>query len=80
LRVAGVRALADFVRAERYLRSLAPVEQVQVAVVEPGQVTFRLRLRGSRGGLEKAIALSPVLEPLPDNAFAEHRLSYRLQP
>ncbi len=80
LRVAGVDNLHDFVRVERYLRSLAPVEAVQVAVVEPNQVSFRLDLRGSRAGLEKAIALSPVLIPLPDNAFAEHLLSYRLQP
>lgn len=74
--VEGIGNLEDYARASRYLASLSPVDEVQVASVDGDQVRFELKLNGSDRGLRRIIGLGRTLQPLagPDERH------YRLNP
>ncbi|VAW76776.1 hypothetical protein MNBD_GAMMA15-60 [hydrothermal vent metagenome] len=62
--VQGIRKLRDYAKVQRYLASLSPVEQVQVAMVADDEVQFSLRLNTSEQSLMRLIRLGRVLEPM----------------
>jgi uncharacterized protein len=83
LAVTDVMSLEAYARADRYLRELGPVEEVQVLQVEPERVVFLLEVRGGQQALERAIAPGGVLQPLgvmPTDGVAPSALQYRLLP
>jgi hypothetical protein len=61
LSVENVATLADYARVERYLQSLDPVADVQVARVEGPKVGFRIKLRGPTRGLIQTLVLGKTL-------------------
>jgi len=63
LHVAGVSDLYSYARLQRYLAGQDAVEQVSLAFVEPGAVTYALQVRGGQRALEQGISLSSVLLP-----------------
>ena len=63
LRVSGVESLNDYSRALNYVRGLNAVRNAQVEAVEPGALTFRLRVEGDPDTLARAIAAGRVLRP-----------------
>ena len=75
LAVRGVTGLGDYARVQRYLASLSPVEQVQVALVGPDQVRFALRLNAPEQNLLQLIRLGRVLEPVGEQADWQFRLA-----
>ncbi len=68
LRVEGVKGFADLVAIERLLRSQNSVVALVPLQVEPGAVTYRVRIRGSFEVLESGLSLGNLLEPLPAEA------------
>jgi len=72
--VRGVGSLEDYARVQRYLASLSPVEQVQVAMVSAGEVQFSLRLNTSEQSLMQLIRLGRVLAPTDDGTAWQFRL------
>jgi hypothetical protein len=77
LRVFGVESLNDYGRALNYLRGLGPVRSAQVEAVEPGALTFRLRVEGDPDTLSRVIASGRVLRSRDDGRFAS-TLNYDL--
>ncbi len=77
LRVFGVESLHDYGRALNYLRGLGPVRSAQVDAVEPGALTFRLRVEGDPDTLSRVIAAGRVLRSRDNGRFAE-TLNYDL--
>lgn len=62
--VQGIGKLEEYAKVQRYLASLSPVEQVQVAMVADDAVQFSLRLNTSEQSLMRLIRLGRVLEPI----------------
>ena len=62
--VQGISKLEDYAKVQRYLASLSPVEQVQVAQVADNAVQFSLRLNTSEQSLMRLIRLGRILEPV----------------
>ena len=73
--VSDVVNLDQYARTLRYLASLNSVLRVNVKRVEPGQVTFQLRVHGGEMVITQAIALGSILE-----STAADNYSYRLMP
>ncbi len=69
--VEGVAGLDQYARAERYLRSLDPVRQVDVKKLEADRVEFHLTARGGSETVNQAIALGTTLEALDTDTDAE---------
>jgi len=63
LRVAGVNDVYSYARLHRHLAGQDVVEQAALAFVEPGAVTYTLKVRGGQRALEQGISLSSVLLP-----------------
>ena len=61
LTVENVATLADYARVTRYLQSLDPVADVEVARVEGPKVGFRVKVRGQTRGLIQTLALGKTL-------------------
>ena len=81
LRVNAVGALADYVRVERYLRSLPPVTGVKLERVAAGELLYRVEARGGRQALMETIALGRTLTPLDEELpVLTDELRYRLGP
>ncbi len=86
LTVTGVKDLAGYARAMKYLESLDIVTNVEVDKVFADQVLFRLALRGDTTGLERAVSLGDTLfqsqeAVMPGNDVANGRaFLYQLLP
>lgn len=88
VQVRDITSLDGYARAMDYLRELNGVKGVQVVMVSPGSVSFRLELTGERQAVIQAISLGDTLVPdsnggeewgrHPVAAEAEH--VYRLLP
>ena len=61
--VTGVHTLEDYARALHYLGALDGVQRVDVDTVEPGQVRFRVEIRGGRSAIRQIVALGATLSP-----------------
>jgi hypothetical protein len=72
--VVDVHSLQDYARVTRYLQSLQPVGQVQVARVEADQVTFELAVKGGPDAIAQTIALGNVLQPYKPSSAANGEL------
>jgi len=66
LTVEGIRGVEDYARVYRYLASLTPVDQVQVARVTEQEVQFDLSLSAEERSLLQAITLGRVLQAAGD--------------
>lgn len=64
LRVRGLSSVEDYVRAERHLQDLTPVEAVQLQSLTGDGAVFRIQSRGGRISLEQAIELRGELIPV----------------
>ncbi|MEA5444784.1 DUF2066 domain-containing protein [Gammaproteobacteria bacterium AB-CW1] len=61
LRIRGLAELEDYVRVERHLQGLTPVERVRLESLEEDTAVFRIHARGGRQSLEQAIELGDRL-------------------
>jgi len=75
LLVEGVQSLEDYARVSKYLASLAPVEQVQVARISGQEAEFDLQLRAADRNLLQVIALGKLLQPAGDPSLWRFRLN-----
>lgn len=96
VQINGVNHLRAYVRASRYLASLAMVKNLYAAQVEQGSVRFNVDVSGDREDLQRIIALGEVLvadapqqilqTPAADNASSlrpftdDNILTYRFSP
>lgn len=93
IEVRGIDSLDDYARTERYLRSLGPVTDVQVAGVYSSRAIFRLLVHGNLNDIVRVLSLSntnplvPINTPrqfsgptnsLPGNTRMLPELTYRL--
>jgi len=75
LLVEGVQGLEDYARVSKYLASLTPVEQVQVARVNGREVEFSLNLNSEERNLLQVITLGRVLQAIEDPSTWRFRLN-----
>ena len=75
LLVEGVQGLEDYARVSKYLASLTPVEQVQVARVNGREVEFSLNLNSEERNLLQVITLGRVLQAIEDPSAWRFRLN-----
>lgn len=75
LLVEGVQGLEDYARVSKYLASLTPVEQVQVARVNGREVEFTLNLNSEERNLLQVITLGRVLQAIEDPSTWRFRLN-----
>lgn len=64
IRIRGLSTVEDYVRAERHLQDLTPVEAVQLQSLTGDGAVFRIQSRGGRMSLEQAIELRGELIPV----------------
>jgi len=67
IEVRGVDSLDDYARVERYLRSLGPVTDVQVAGVYSSRAIFRLLVHGNLNDIVRVLSLSNTNPLVPIN-------------
>jgi hypothetical protein len=72
--VADVFTVDDYARVLKYLSSLNSVASIEVARVEPGQVSFALRVHGGEPALAQAVALGRTLESVAPGQGGLYRL------
>jgi hypothetical protein len=70
IRVHGLTRLEDYVLVKEYLQSLSMIEQLDLLSADTEKVNFRVRIHGSRDGLERGIQLGAVLEPVESLDYA----------
>ena len=75
LLVEGVEGLEDYARVSKYLASLTPVEQVQVARVNGQEVEFSLNINSEERNLLQVITLGRVLQAIEDPSAWRFRLN-----
>jgi len=75
LLVEGVQGLEDYARVSKYLASLTPVEQVQVARVNGQEVEFSLNLNSEERNLLQVITLGRVLQAIEEPSAWRFRLN-----
>jgi hypothetical protein len=75
LLVEGVQDLGDYARVSKYLASLTPVEQVQVARVNGREVEFSLNLNSDERNLLQVITLGRVLQAIEEPSAWRFRLN-----
>jgi len=75
LLVEGVQGLEDYARVSKYLASLTPVEQVQVARVNGQEVEFSLNLNSEERNLLQVITLGRVLQAIEEPSGWRFRLN-----
>ncbi len=80
LTISDIQSVAGFAKLLRYLKHLAPVEEVNIVTVTPHQVVYRLTYNGGIAGLTRAIALDPLLVPDAKQqvSWQSDNLAYRL--
>ena len=79
--VEGVEGLEDYARVSKYLASLTPVDQVQVARVSGREVEFSLNLNSEERNLLQVITLGRVLQAIEDPSSADpFSWRFRLNP
>ncbi len=85
LRVKEVNSLDDYVRLQRYLSGLQPIQSIKTDRIAPGEAQFRVTLQGDYRLLQQVVGLTHQLEPLPNDAAVVSpeqpsmpMLSYRL--
>ena len=62
MKVSGLKAIGQLVRAQRYLQTLTVVNSVQVSVIEKDSVTFSIDLKNEIEDLQRLIEFGEVLE------------------
>jgi hypothetical protein len=72
--VEGVQGLEDYARVSKYLASLTPVDQVQVARVTGQELEFSLTLRSEERNLLQLITLGRVLQAIEEPSAWRFRL------
>lgn len=87
LRVEAVNSLHDYVRLQRYLKELQPIQAVETDKIGPGEAQFRVTLEGDYRLLQQVIGLSNQLQPVATEAGTDSGeqpalpiLHYRLVP
>ncbi|MCP1726164.1 hypothetical protein J2T60_000129 [Natronospira proteinivora] len=71
LRIQGLGELEDYVRVERHLRGLTPVEQIRLESLQSDTAIFRIQARGGRQSLEQAIELGDRLARVDGSAATD---------
>jgi hypothetical protein len=66
IKIIDVPTLKDYAQVNDYLQSLDIISNLQVLRLQPGQVTFRLSIRGGKAAFDQAVALGNILTPSTD--------------
>jgi hypothetical protein len=71
IRIRGLSSVEDYVRAERHLQGLTPVQDVQLQSLTGDAAVFRIQSRGGRVSLEQAIELRGELVSVENQAASD---------
>jgi hypothetical protein len=66
--VTGVPTLRDYAKVSDYLKSLAVIEDLQVLRIQPGEVKFRVTVKGGKAVLRQTLSLGTLLVPRTNKA------------